>query len=104
MRGRKILPMEGESLVPVFKGKTWERKGNLFWEHEGNRAVRSGNWKLVSKYPENKWALYNMEEDRSEMNDMGTIHPEKIAEMETLYNKWAERAGVVDWNRILNRD
>ena len=48
--GNAILPCEGESLVPSF-ASAYGGRGPLFWEHEGNAAVRVGKWKLVRKYP-----------------------------------------------------
>jgi Arylsulfatase A and related enzymes len=65
-KGKPVKPLEGKSLLPIFKGG--QRKGHeaIFWEHEGNRAVRAGKWKLVSKYPD-QWELYDMEADRTEM-------------------------------------
>ncbi|NSW94482.1 MAG: sulfatase-like hydrolase/transferase, partial [Bacteroidales bacterium] len=98
--GQKIQPMEGNSLVPLFKGNKLKRNPPLFWEHEGNRAVRCGDWKLVSSYDSGKkeflkWELYNLSEDRSELNDLRDKHPEKVAEMLRMYEKWAERTGVV---------
>ena len=50
-KGQAIQPMEGLSLRPAFEGQSLRRTRPLFWEHEGNRAVRSGNWKLVSTFP-----------------------------------------------------
>ena len=98
--GRNIMPMEGISLIPVFKGKKLERNAPIFWEHEGNRAVREGDWKLVSAYTYSKkafkeWELYNLNEDRSELNDLSEKFPEKKSEMTESYEKWAKRAGVV---------
>ncbi|MBW6500217.1 MAG: arylsulfatase [Bacteroidales bacterium] len=98
--GKTIKPMEGISLVPVFKGKSLVRDTPLFWEHEGNRAVRDGDWKLVSAYDYGKkefkkWELYNLKEDRSELNDLSEKFPEKQSEMIGKYEGWAERAGVV---------
>src|SRR5688572_32505575 len=61
--------MEGISLRPALAGGTVARSQPLFWEHEGNRAVRSGNWKLVSMYPD-EWELYDMAADRVERNDL----------------------------------
>ena len=55
-KGKPILPMEGKSLLPIWEGKTEARTAPLFWEHEGNRAVRLGQWKLVSRYP-GAWEL-----------------------------------------------
>ena len=56
-KGQAIQPMEGVSLRPAFVGQSLRRTRPLFWEHEGNRAVRAGNWKLVSTYPDD-WELY----------------------------------------------
>jgi len=98
-RGQAILPCDGESLVPSFAGDGQER-GPLFWEHEGNAAVRVGKWKLVRKYP-GAWELYDMEADRTEMNDLAGAHPERVREMSALYAEWAERCGVIPRERIL---
>ncbi|HET8550240.1 MAG TPA: sulfatase-like hydrolase/transferase, partial [Bryobacteraceae bacterium] len=55
-------PMEGRSLVPALGGKRIER-GPLFWEHEGNRAIRIGKWKAVAVDPAGRWELYDLEAD-----------------------------------------
>ena len=47
-KGQTIKPLQGKSLLPVFKGAPLEREA-IYWEHEGNRAVRVGDWKLVAK-------------------------------------------------------
>ncbi|MHC4789232.1 MAG: arylsulfatase, partial [Planctomycetota bacterium] len=60
--GRPVPPPEGQSLLPLVRGDKFERGCPLFWEHEGNRAVRQGRWKLVSRYP-GPWELYDMVED-----------------------------------------
>jgi hypothetical protein len=57
--GTKITPSEGRSLVPAFDNRPIKRDG-LFWEHEGNRAVRDGKWKLVAKSPAGRWELYDL--------------------------------------------
>src|SRR5207302_4092652 len=59
-QGRAMLPLEGESLLPIFQGKKRPERSPIFWEHEGNRAIRLDKWKLVSRYP-NAWELYDME-------------------------------------------
>jgi arylsulfatase len=94
-KGNKITPMEGRSLVPAFDNKTIEREA-IYWEHEGNRAVRLGKWKLVSMYP-GDWELYDLEADRTELNDLSEKYPEKSAAMKQLYESWAERCGVRSW-------
>jgi arylsulfatase A-like enzyme len=98
--GNSITPAEGFSMKPLFEGKKWERQGAIFFEHEGNRAVRQGDWKLVSEYPQNRWQLYNLKTDRSELTDLSAQYPNKVAEMEALYEVWAKRAGVVPFAQI----
>jgi arylsulfatase A-like enzyme len=94
-KGNKITPMEGRSLAPAFGNKPIEREA-IYWEHEGNRAVRQGKWKLVSRYPED-WELYDLEADRTELNNLAQKHPAKLAELKAMYESWAERCGVRPW-------
>ena len=92
--GKTVPPMEGVSLRPAFTGKTIQRAQPLFWEHEGNRAIRSGNWKLVAK--ENQpWELYDMAADRSEMNNLAAQQPGRVKEMAAQWDAWAVRANVL---------
>jgi arylsulfatase len=93
-KGRKIQPLEGRSLVPVFRGETRPQDFPLFFEHEGNRAVRLGDWKLTARNNE-KWELHNIRLDRSEQHNLAAKHPEKVAEMRKLYEAWAKRANVL---------
>ncbi len=95
-KGKAVTPLEGESLVPIFcEG---ERKGHdaIFWEHQGNRAVRQGKWKLVSANG-GSWELYDLEADRTELNNVIKAHPDKARELEALYQAWAARCGVQPW-------
>jgi len=101
--GHSIIPTEGISLAPLLRGQQWSGHNALFFEHEGNRAVRQGEWKLVSQKPLNKWELYNIKDDRSELNDLSVKYPERVAEMERLYNQWAERAGVIPFAKLEKR-
>jgi arylsulfatase A-like enzyme len=98
--GNTITPTDGVSLLPLMKGKAWKGNKALFFEHEGNRAVRRGDWKLVSQYPENQWALYNIKTDRSELNDLSAQYPDHVKQMEALYNEWAPKAGVVSFEKL----
>ncbi len=99
--GHAITPLEGTSLAPLFRGEPAQgHPEGIYWEHEGNRAARVGDWKLVSKRsrPENgRWELYNIAEDRSELNDLAESMPEKVAELARMWQIWADRVGVVDW-------
>lgn len=90
-----VVPREGVSLRPAFAGESLQRSQPLFWEHEGNRAVRAGDWKLVAKGKTGPWELYQISVDRSEMNDLAAEHPEKIAELSAAWDAWAERAHVL---------
>jgi len=94
-KGQKLTPLEGRSLVPAFDNKKIDREA-IYWEHEGNKAIRVGKWKLVSRHP-GKWELYDMEKDRTELNDLAGKLPEKAAELEAMYEKWAKRCGVQPW-------
>jgi arylsulfatase len=89
------IPVEGVSLVPLFSGKPISRGKPIFFEHEGNRAVRSGSWKLVAKGVKGKWELYDLTKDRTEMNDLAAKHPEKVKAMAAQYEAWAKERGVV---------
>ena len=95
-KGLPIPPMEGVSLAPAFGGKPLNRPQPIFWEHEGNRAIRMGDWKLVSKYP-GGWELYDIAADRTEMNDLAAQRPERLKEMSSRWETWAKRVGVMPW-------
>ena len=91
--GSKILPPEGLSLVPAFADRPLERD-YLAWEHEGNRALREGRWKLVSLAGA-PWELYDMENDRVELRDLAAREPERVQEMSAKWDAWAVRTHVL---------
>ena len=102
----KIKPLQGTSLVPTFENNTIKRNGPLFWEHEGNRAIVKGKWKLVSAYPgswsslmgfeyNGNWELYDMETDRTETRNLSDQFPEIVQELAEEWNDWADKNGVV---------
>jgi arylsulfatase len=97
-KGQPIEPLEGHSLLPALQQEVPERPP-MFWEHEGNAAVRIGKWKLVRKYPD-PWELYDMEKDRTELNDVAAQHPERVNDMLAQYEAWARRCGVIPRERI----
>lgn len=103
--GNSIYPLEGKSLVPAFTNKSINREF-IFWEHEGNRAIRMGNWKLVSKTQkqrkftpadENTWELYDMKEDPSEINNLALKYPDKVKIMAALWENEAQRTMAKPW-------
>ncbi len=95
--GQTIHPMEGKSLLPAFLGQSIEREA-IYWEHEGNRAVRMGDWKLVAKGAKGKWELYNIAKDRSEQRDLSDEMPEQTAKLAAMWRAYAERAHVLPLN------
>jgi len=97
--GESIIPCEGKSLRPVFEGKTRTAHEGLFWEHEGNKAVRAGRWKLVCRHP-GQWELYDLEADRTELHDLAAAHPDRVERMAKMYDAWAARAFVEPWEKI----
>ena len=103
--GNEIQPYEGKSLMPAFSNKSIKRNF-IFWEHEGNRAIRVGNWKLVSRVQKNKvftaadenaWELYDMVNDPTETKNLGAKYPEKLKEMSSLWEKEAIRTKAKPW-------
>jgi len=101
--GRKILPMEGTSLRPVIEGKTMPVR-TIFAEHEGNRMVREGDWKVVSAYyRHDRWELYNIREDRTEQHDLAAQYPEKVEALKTEYDAWALRCDVLPFAAMWNQ-
>ena len=93
VNGLAILPMEGHSLVPAFDDKPVDRDF-IAWEHEGNRAIRSGNWKLVALSGQ-PWELYDMAKDRTELHNLAAQEPEKVTDMAAKWDVWARRCNVL---------
>ncbi|MDZ7723224.1 MAG: arylsulfatase [candidate division KSB1 bacterium] len=91
--GNTVQPLRGKSLLPVLRGKVREPHSYLFWEHEENKAVRHGKWKLVAESGK-EWELYDIESDRSEMDDLAAEHPEIVKEMNIAWEQWANKVGV----------
>ena len=89
-----ITPMQGVNLLPLWQGKNLQRKEPIFWEHEGNIALREGKWKLVKEDKEKEFQLYDMENDRTEMNDLSEKEPAKVKEMMQKYEKKYTHVGA----------
>ena len=97
--GHPVKPAEGFSMLPIFADKPHNREV-LYWEHEGNKAVRKGKWKLVRKYP-GDWELYDMESGRTEINDVAGDYSEIVNELRGLFEQWADRCNIISWSEIL---
>lgn len=98
---REILPTDGVSLTPAFDGKSLDRGRPLFIEHENNAFVRDGEWKLVGRgvapprgLQKDKWQLYHITEDGTELRNLAKEMPEKVAELSAKWEAWAARVNV----------
>ena len=92
--GQELKPLEGISLRPAIAGGPLKRVRPLCWEHEGNRAVREGDWKLVAKAGK-PWELYDIAKDRSERRDLAAEQPERVKAMAAQWDEYAARCDVL---------
>lgn len=100
-KGRTITPSPGISMVPIFQNQQRQGHDQLFWEHEGNKAARIGDWKWVNSYPEKKDELFNLSTDPAENNNVAQDHPEKLKEIKEAWSQWASFVGVIPWEEVL---
>jgi arylsulfatase len=94
------LKPEGRSIVNMIKGQSGANDRTLCWEHEGNRAIRKGKWKLVQLANAPGWELFDMENDRIEQKNLADEKPEVVKELAADYDRWAERCDVAPWSQI----
>jgi arylsulfatase len=86
-------------MLPALRGGE-ATSAPLYWEHIGNAAIRNGRWKLVRDYPD-AWELYDIESDRTEQHDLAPENPELVRELAEDWQRWADRVGVIPWERML---
>ena len=98
--GHAIQPFQGESLVRLLTGGDWNREQPIFFEHEGNCAIRLGNFKLVRQYGFD-WELYDMDVDRTELNNLAGKNTPLENDLLAQYSDWAQQTGVMDWRVAL---
>ncbi len=87
---RRIDPLQGKSLLPIFRGETRRPHETLYFHFGTDRALRQGPWKLVSAKL-GKWELYNLDEDRTELNDLAEQQPQRSAAMKAQWFRMAEQ-------------
>ncbi|HWX23130.1 MAG TPA: arylsulfatase [Candidatus Binatia bacterium] len=92
--GKPLTPLEGVSLRPAFSGKPLARKQPIFWEHEGNRAMLDGRWKLVA-LADQPWRLYDVIADRTEQRDLAGAQPDRARALAAKWDEYASRANVL---------
>ena len=88
-----VLPYEGESLLPAFRGEERVRDKNIYWEFAGNHAVRKGDWKLVAERSRD-WELYDLANDKCETVDLAGQETSRVKRLAASYDGWAKRAGA----------
>jgi arylsulfatase len=100
-QGGAVTPLEGRSFAPLLRGRKRREHEYLFFEHEGNRAVRAGRWKLVSRFSTGgEWELYDLVADRSETRNLAGAQPDRVRRMRQAWEQWAKRALVEDWDKV----
>jgi arylsulfatase A-like enzyme len=98
LKGKEIYRLPGKSLVPIMSGKEVSREA-IYFEHEANRAIRKGKWKLVSRAVfrppyTGPWELYDLEQDRTETKNLVGQYPEIATEMAAMWDNWAKENDV----------
>jgi arylsulfatase A-like enzyme len=99
---RPDLHADGLSLVPLLRGGSSLDREALFWHYPHyhgstwtpGAAVRSGNWKLIEFYEEDKAELYNLASDLGETEDLSEKQPDKKAELLDLLHSWQKDIGA----------
>ncbi|MEO1010002.1 MAG: sulfatase-like hydrolase/transferase, partial [Bacteroidota bacterium] len=89
-------PLDGKSLLPLIDGTESHEKRYFFWEHQGNKAVRQGDWKLVALHNK-EWELYHITSDPYELNDLSKERPGIVMEFKGKYDQWTKKHGVQPW-------
>jgi len=92
-KGKKIVPMDGKSLLPILQGKKRTGHESIFFEHVGGRAVRTGDWK-ISALRGKEFQLFNLAKDRTESTDLSEEHPERLEAMTQAWKQWAKSVGL----------
>jgi arylsulfatase len=89
-KGQPVPPAPGQSLVPLFTKDGAVTHDSLWWEHVGNRALRVGDWKIVTAGKNAPWELYDLANDRAESKNLASSMPEKLNEMIALWTRQAD--------------
>ena len=92
--GRKPLPLEGKSLLPIFQGQEREGHKQLCWSTAWDHAIRMGKWKAVRPRKGGTWQLFDMEADATETVDLAKREPERAKELAAHFETWRKRVGA----------
>lgn len=95
-KSKEIIPLEGKSLVPIFKGEKRQGHDYLGFEHFNEKAlIAKDGWKIVQPGKDKPWELYNLNEDRTELKDVSGKYPKQLSKMIKQYDEWAKRCMVI---------
>ncbi|MCA8988797.1 MAG: arylsulfatase [Planctomycetaceae bacterium] len=94
-QGHEITPLAGESLRPLLQQEGTFPERPLYWEHEGNAAIRVQNWKLVREGLNGEWELFDLTTDRTEQHNLAAEQPERVDSMQKQWREWARSAQVL---------
>jgi arylsulfatase len=89
-KGEPVPPAPGRSLVPAFAKDGTASRDSLWWLHEDNRALRTGDWKFVAAGKNSAWELYDLSSDRSETKNLAKEKPDKVLTLATMWTKQLE--------------
>jgi arylsulfatase len=93
-KGRKPLPLEGKSLVPVFEEKQRQGHEVLCWSLPRHHAIRMGKWKAVKPKNSKVWQLFDLDSDGTETIDLAKREPDRARALAAQFEKWRQRVGA----------
>ncbi len=93
--GNKIHPLVGTSLFPAIMEKVPSLHEYMYWEHQGNRAIRYGNWKAIRDEAGTAWELYDIVKDRTEKHNLASQHPDVLKKLREEWEYWAIKHNVL---------
>lgn len=85
-----VPPAPGKSLVPALAADVVVNRDSLWWFHDGHRAIRVGDWKLLSDGADDAWELYKVSADRSETNNLAADEPERVSQLKRAWSEHLE--------------
>jgi arylsulfatase len=93
-QGRRPLPLEGRSLLPVFQGHQREGHQALCWSVPQHHVIRMGRWKAIRPRSGGPWQLYDLEADGTETVDLAAREPERTEDLAARFEEWRKHVGA----------